>query len=328
MPASSRRSQYPQHQQQQHQPLLFYNAAPNPQQQSIAIPTQAVPPFPDGGQPRYGPSGPAYSMQTSAFSPPFHSPPPVPEGLGYSTRPVPTSTSPTLPFFEAALARARGVNGPGVPNEAQSTTQQAYLPSYMPPPDPNHPDLNAALIRSNGARIVGNPRAARQSRSPSPVNAPKYGSWDVKDSEDVEKALLTVSQPSYQLPHSVRSPYLPADDEATDLVLPPFQGGASPPRLLSAMPSIYRKGLATESEAVDSLAEGDLADEVNQHFGPAPTGRISRRTHNAAGHRRIKHTATLDDNGFFAIDMPIPTRLAQFLPFKGVEEQKTTRRVL
>ena len=52
-----------------------------------------------------------------------------------------------------------------------------------------------------------------------------------------------------------------------------------------------------------------------------------RRTHNAAGHRRIKQTAKLDANGFFAIDMPIPTRLAHFLPMKGVEEQKTTRSV-
>jgi chitin synthase len=52
---------------------------------------------------------------------------------------------------------------------------------------------------------------------------------------------------------------------------------------------------------------------------------VGRREHNAAGHRRIKHTATLDEHGFFAVDMPIPTRLAQFLPFKGVEEQKSTR---
>jgi chitin synthase len=54
---------------------------------------------------------------------------------------------------------------------------------------------------------------------------------------------------------------------------------------------------------------------------------VGRREHNAAGHRRIKHTATLDEHGFFAVDMPIPTRLAQFLPFKGVEEQKSTRYV-
>jgi len=64
---------------------------------------------------------------------------------------------------------------------------------------------------------------------------------------------------------------------------------------------------------------------TTQHFGPAPAHRVHRRTHNAAGHRRIKQTALLDENGFFAVDMPIPTRLAQFLPFKGVEEQKSTR---
>jgi chitin synthase len=76
------------------------------------------------------------------------------------------------------------------------------------------------------------------------------------------------------------------------------------------------------------LGSAGMAASSTQHFGPAPSGRVGRREHNAAGHRRIKHTATLDEHGFFAVDMPIPTRLAQFLPFKGVEEQKSTRYVL
>jgi chitin synthase len=115
------------------------------------------------------------------------------------------------------------------------------------------------------------------------------------------------------------------DEKDVDLALPPFQGQQTPPRLLSALPSLYRKAKPNDLGEDIALVEGDVGEGITQHFGPAPTGRIGRRTHNAAGHNRIKHSATLDDNGFFAIDMPIPTRLAQFLPFKGVEEQKTTR---
>lgn len=72
---------------------------------------------------------------------------------------------------------------------------------------------------------------------------------------------------------------------------------------------------------VDGAApEGD----DTQHFGPAPEGRVGRRTHNAI-RKRVKQRVTLDDSDMFSVEMPIPTRLAQFLPVKGVEEQKTTR---
>lgn len=84
-------------------------------------------------------------------------------------------------------------------------------------------------------------------------------------------------------------------------------------------PPIYAQ---TESRPLGYDDEHDIATSATQHFGPAPVGRVDRRTHNA---RRIKQSAVLDDNGLFAVDMPIPTRLAQFLPVKGVEEQKTTR---
>lgn len=84
------------------------------------------------------------------------------------------------------------------------------------------------------------------------------------------------------------------------------------------MPPLYAETRPLYEETDDI----DITTSATQHFGPAPVGRVDRRTHNA---RRIKQTATLDDNGIFSVDMPIPTRLAQFLPVKGVEEQKTTR---
>jgi chitin synthase len=237
-----------------------------------------APPYTTGAPAgRYGPSGPMYAA-------------PVPDpyaGL--------VDAPPTLPFFEAALARSRGV-----------PIDYGHTPSYLPPPDPNHPDIAVGFSRNQSIRHAGYSR----SRSPSPVR--EYHAVQGGHGQEAERAPLTDTR--------YHSPYLPLDEKDVDLALPPFQGETSPPRLLSAPPSLYRK-----VDQQDHDFEGDLAGGVTQHFGPAPTGRIGRRTHNADGHRRIKHTATLDDNGFFAVDMPIPTRLAQFLPFKGVEEQKTTR---
>lgn len=251
-----------------------------------------APPYTSGAPPaaQYGPSGPAYHPIAPGFD--EH---PMQAQQGWGTTPAAT-----LPFFEAALARSRGGVAPAPP-----------APSYLPPPDPNHPDIAVGFTRHQSTRQGWHGR----SRSPSPEAQTR--SW-TNPVDDVEKGLLAEDQ--YAPYHS---PYLPLDGKDVDLALPPFQGEISPPRLLSALPSIHRK-----AGSVDYDPEGDLAGGVTQHFGPAPTGRISRRTHNAAGHRRIKHTATLDDNGFFAVDMPIPTRLAQFLPIKGVAEQETTRYVL
>lgn len=212
--------------------------------------------------------------------------------------PEPTEPPPNLPFFEAALASSRGSTQPN-PDQ---------MPSYLPPPDPNHPDIAIGFARNQSVRTG----YVARSRSPSPE---RVRNWEHPRDDE---GLLDAGD--YR--PSLHSPYLPLDEKDIDLALPPFQGAITPPRLLSALPSMYRKVNHADSEEIDD--EGDLAGGVTKHFGPAPTGRIGRRTHNA-DHRRIKHTATLDDNGFFAIDMPIPTRLAQFLPFKGVEEQKTTR---
>jgi chitin synthase len=226
-----------------------------------------------------------------------------------------------LPFFEAALARSREHAG-----QATAYSMAQPLPAYLPPPDPNHPDLSVGLTQSTTVRFAASqPRFDRQiSRSPSPGvddSFEKYGG-----DTDIEKALLHEED-------SWRSEYNQAVDGKEwseklsslgiqagegDLYLPPFIDDR---RIgVSGLPSIHLRG-PTES----TLDDGDLATSATRHFGPAPTGRVGRRTHNAAGHRRIKHTATLDDNGFFAVDMPIPTRLAQFLPVKGVEEQKSTR---
>lgn len=81
----------------------------------------------------------------------------------------------------------------------------------------------------------------------------------------------------------------------------------------------------TDDSQVPPYGPDGMLSSTTQHFGPAPKGRVDRRTHNAANPRRIKQSAVLDENGYFVVEMPIPTRLAQFLPVKGVDEQKSTR---
>ncbi|KAL7420606.1 Chitin synthase, class 6 [Cryptotrichosporon argae] len=178
------------------------------------------------------------------------------------------------------------------------------MPSYLPPQDPNHPDLAVGFTQSSTVRFaMANDRSVRrdQSRSPSPERGDydyDYNAFNEK-SYDMEKALLEDDDGAFDRPHlrEIKERY--STDERLDHqdmgVSPAWEGGA------------------------------DLGQSTTQHFGPAPTGRVGRRTHNAAGLRRIKQKATLDEHGFFVVDMPIPTRLAQFLPIKGVEEQKTTR---
>lgn len=222
----------------------------------------------------------------------------------------PTPVSSRLPFFEAALARARGIQTPSLP-EAPTPTYAQPLPSYLPPPDPNHPDLSVGLTQANTVRYAINPRSQLKegSRSPSPFMDDSFVYNDAAHlynvEPDVEKALLG-SGLGYESEKRVESS-MGFNDNDGDLSVPQSFGGRPP----SWEPS----GILDE--------KGEMS--TTKHFGPAPAGRVGRRAHNAAGYRRIKQSATLDENGFFAIEMNIPTRLAQFLPIKGVEEQKTTR---
>jgi chitin synthase len=225
-----------------------------------------------------------------------------------------------LPFFEAALARSRGetvydpmpIQHPVVPN--LSFHQPA--PSYLLPADPNHPDISVGFRQSSTVRFASSNGA--QSRSPSPVSEQGLDYHEYEDT-DVEKALLFDDHMGARgVDHGQWNEKLSSlglASDGGDLSLPPFRG-------TSGVPAIHVRG---PTGSTLRSAPPDLTASTTQHFGPAPSGRVGRRTHNAAGHRRIKQTAELDDNGFFAVDMPIPTRLAQFLPVKGVEEQKSTR---
>jgi chitin synthase len=277
-------------------------------------------PSPRGHPPplSYGPSGPGYAPS-----------PPVQQPIVGSEQ----YESSRLPFFEAALARSRAGHAP----EASEPTVAAIppyryaqpVPLYMPPSDPNHPDLAVGFAPSGTIRFANGFGGLREpSRSPSPGMDDSFQEHERGDS-DVEKALLQRTQPS-----SLLAPVEPDhwDEKLSslglmddgDLSLPPFLGGDN---VRSTGLGIRSIGAVVQGRT-DAITDDNMADSTTQHFGPAPTGRVGRRTYNAAGHRRIKQKATLDENGFFAVDMPIPTRLAQFLPVKGVEEQKTTRCVL
>ena len=252
--------------------------------------------------------------------------------------------APRLPFFEAAIARARATAGVH-PTEAPFSNLGQPLPSYAPPTDPNHPDLSVGLMQSNTIRMAmdgGHPGQRGLSRSPSPMVDREYdqraglletNGWqshqdDIQDYRSrllVEEDLGDAHDANYNARWDEKKTSLGLDGvDDGDLALPPLLGmSALPPPGQHQFPvddATHKKEYSSE--------EADLAASTTQHFGPAPMGRVGRRTHNAESGRRIRHTATLDENGFFAVDMPIPTRLAQFLPFKGVEEQKCTRYVL
>lgn len=313
----------------------YYDRSDNsghPQQRYDALPTDhSAPPY------EVSPSAPllGFSRPTSGWNP---TPPPVtslaPPRLYDQANPYAGNPQPRLPLFEAALARSRG--DPvydGQPN--QSRTQP--LPSYVSPPDPNHPDLSVGFSQSNTVRFAMSRAASTRnvSRSPSPsvLDTYEHPTFALEgDSARLLPNTAAYSQPTAtnQVDWSSQAGDQYWDEKASygvalgmdegDLSLPPFRG----PDLIG--PAIHVRG-PTDSTVHDDQGEigAGMAASSTQHFGPAPSGRVGRREHNAAGHRRIKHTATLDEHGFFAVDMPIPTRLAQFLPFKGVEEQKSTR---
>ena len=315
----------------------------------------AVDPFQDSRSLAYGSSHP-YPINTAPINTaPISFQPQHPSPIGpagqvplYQGSGPPTPSR--LPFFEAALARSRGEVVPDHQPHFPSAPPPAFnqpSPSYLPPPDPNHPDIAVGFTQSSTVRFAlgqGRPYGRELSRSPSPGMDESFDHGFGDDSDyagekDVEKALLFEEEEKGYDPRTI--PYameergwneklsslglMGAVDEG-DLSLPPFRGTA-PGGPLSAIPSIHVRGPTTSTTRSQGLRlpDGEMAPSSTQHFGPAPDGRLNRRTYNEAGHRRIKQTATLDDNGFFAVDMPIPTRLAQFLPVKGVEEQKSTR---
>jgi len=244
------------------------------------------------------------------------------------------SLQPRLPLFEAALARSRG----NPDNDRQYSQPTQPLPSYISPPDPNHPDLSVGFSQSNTVRFALSREASNRnvSRSPSPSALSPYERPSYAPNGDSQGLLhhsidnIQTTVPS-QVDWSSQAGDQYWDEKAAygvslgidegDLSLPPFRGSdLSGPAIHVRAPTD-----STIQEAQGELGTAGMPASSTQHFGPAPSGRVGRREHNAAGHRRIKHTATLDEHGFFAVDMPIPTRLAQFLPFKGVEEQKSTR---
>jgi len=308
-------------------------------------------PFRDSRNLAYGPSGPSFPS-TPVYQQFQHISPPS-NGVNAPSLNLtgPSSSElgppPRLPFFEAALARSRGEPPPENDNAFASPPQPSFrqpLPVYLPPPDSNHPDLTVGFTQSSTVRFASekNARFHRdKSRSPSPIDDSfndGYGDEYADDAvKDVEKALMSeqeVWRSGNKSTHQVvgergwseklSSLGLMGAVDEIDQPLPPFGVTRLP---VSGLPAIHIRGHTTSTTDSRSLSvvEGELGVSATQHFGPAPSGRVCRRTHNAAGHRRIKQTATLDENGFFAVDMPIPTRLAQFLPVKGVEEQKSTR---
>ncbi|WVO18063.1 hypothetical protein L204_105761 [Cryptococcus depauperatus] len=224
--------------------------------------------------------------------------------------PASPSNDPFADIRQCLATQDRITQYPPLPHNRNEVTTPPLiysqpLPSYAFPADPNHPDLSVGFLQTNTVGYIAPCSPGRISRSPSPFVddsfTEDYGQvWG--DVQDLEKAPLAVD---HLHPHQSSENHdwksrISIDGGHGDLA--DFQ---------------FNKHLVTRATKAEPFS--------TQHFGPAPTGRVERRTHNAAGYRRIKQSATLDENGFFAVDMPIPTRLAQFLPIKGVLEQKTTR---
>ena len=259
----------------------------------------------------------------------FHAHPGWEYGPSGPRRPVPvsladTGSGPALPHFEAALARSK----------AQG--RYPFATPEPPPPfspfDPNHPDLALNLFDANTSllphSIYASNRMGARARSyspPGPNDVSYDGDQNLPIHADVEKALLENVIDEYEpyIFRNGRSQALDWGEKNTLLgVMEPSDNGD----LSLPLPRNAPSGRDLDSDAVfPDHPGGPQSSEDLQHFGPAPTGKVGRRTHHAAGYRRIKHQAVLDDHGIFAVEMPIPTRLAQFLPMKGVEEQMTTR---
>lgn len=246
---------------------------------------------------RHAPAGWVPAQRYASPAPPTFVPPPTSQ----------------LPHFEAALARARGY-APPTPSHASSPAPSNI--SYNPTPyhqpsytsitsaDPNHPEVSISMRPSSTVRFSGPPAYNRgYSRSPTP---PLMDDVDEKSPKvDIESPLIASMENGYGL----EDPPVPAQWRHSadgDLA-----GGYADEDEKRPFSSYTKK-------------EDEMPPSSTQHFGPAPEGRVSRR--NKQTHRQLKEV-TLDDRNWnnFVIDAKIPTRLAQCMPVKGVEEQSTTR---
>jgi chitin synthase len=174
-----------------------------------------------------------------------------------------------LPFFEAALARTRGASN--LKTSLERISQP--LPTYMPPADPNHPYLEVSMIRSHTIRPAQPDMRQERglSRSPTPERVCAYLSEDQNE----------ITRPLFDHCEDVGGDKWTHDEKDLDT------GDISQiPYIASAMPIIHVQH-PTEIMYENAEAFGKL-ESATQHFGPAPAHRVHRRTHNAAGHRRIK----------------------------------------
>lgn len=313
----------------------LYNSNGQTQHHYGALPADlSAPPY------EVSPSAPLLGepRQSRGWNP---TPPPTnplnPPRLYPQTSQLAGNPQPRLPLFEAALARSRGE--PVYDGHSTNLTTQP-LPSYVSPPDPNHPDLSVGFSQSNTVRFAMGREASNRnvSRSPSPSVLSPYQRPAYALEDDSQRLIPNEHEYGHsttpsQVDWSTQTGDHYWDEKVAygtalgmdegDLSLPPFKG----PDMNGPVIHVRGPTDSTMQDVQGEVGTAGMQASTTQHFGPAPSGRVGRREHNAAGHRRIKHTATLDEHGFFAVDMPIPTRLAQFLPFKGVEEQKSTRYV-
>ena len=225
-----------------------------------------------------------------------------------------------LLYFEAALARAKS-GGSNVSSARGTTGREPHsvnsvasssppLPPYRSGIDMNHPGLGFQA----GGQIV-------RKYNNYTYNDPKDAAVDMSSHQPDERGYNEDEDGSHDSDRRGHSHEPFAGPLPSDWKL---QGNVTTCCLSRWADGVAEKTPLDTKSPLLSVAEFSPSP-TTQHFGPAPIGRVMRRTHNAAGHRRIKQTAKLDAHGFFAVDMPIPTRLAHFLPMKGVEEQKTTR---
>ncbi|EJT48618.1 hypothetical protein A1Q1_02345 [Trichosporon asahii var. asahii CBS 2479] len=323
---------------------LFRNASPVPPYAPQQTPTPLSPPS-NGHS--------SLNLNIPVYNPPYANNPPnyssgrsdashvssafAPSAAASSAAPLlpPISSTGRLPTFERVAAYTRGEAPPVIPppqgmtppvmspapshmmspSPSQIMSPPPHMmspppsnmqptPSYLPPPDQNHPDLQVGFIPSQTFRYAREMREPSRSPSPGFDDSVRYNGRP----GDVEQALMGDSNDD-----GIAPAYRKYDPFGSESALDSGNLG------LNGRPnSTYKAPIDDEFESVPLVEE----EKETRHFGPAPTGRVGRR--NNAG-RRIKQKMQLDESGMFQVDMPIPSRLAQFLPVKGVAEQKTTR---
>lgn len=276
-------------------------------------------------EPRQAPQGWQPTLQSAQQR--YASPPPR---QSFVSPPPPTASQPNLPNLEAAIARARGYPAPASalsppPTHSYASSPAASNISYNPTPyhhpsynsvtnqDLNHPQVSISMQPTSTIRFARPPSYARAySRSPTPELIDDHD--DKSPRIDIESPLISSVESGYgnggrlEDPPSTNWRYSADGDLA---------GGYADDekRPFSIFPDVHGKPYDPDSTIVPSST---------QHFGPAPEGRVNRRNKHAQ--RQLKEV-TLDDRNWnnFVIDAKIPTRLAQCMPVKGIQEQSTTR---